>query len=83
MKSFPNLNMDQFIYTIKTALSSNDNTARSQAEETIIQYRDANPTEFFMNCAIIVQDQNFDVFTRQSAGTVASRLLNMKVKYLN
>jgi hypothetical protein len=32
-----------------------------------------------MNCAIIVQDDKYDLFTRQSAGTVASRLLNMKV----
>jgi len=41
----------QLIQIIKTALTSHDNIARSQAESQIIMYKDNNPSEFFFNCA--------------------------------
>jgi hypothetical protein len=72
--------MNQLIHTLKTALTSSDNTARSQAEKQIKHYLDINPTEFFMNCLIIFQDDIYEVSIRQSAGAVASRFLNSKLE---
>jgi hypothetical protein len=39
---------------IHKALSSTDQIIRPQAEATIIQYRDSNTSQFFLECSLII-----------------------------
>lgn len=75
-----NNNTDHLIQIIKIALTSHDNNQRGEAEAKILSYRDSNTTGFFLTCAQIIDNDKYDVQSRQSAGTVATRLINMKVK---
>jgi hypothetical protein len=77
-----NSNLNGFVTAIMKAITSQDNNERKQAEQQILYYRDSNPTEFFSNLSLIIKDESFNDHQRQSAGTVASRCLGIKVMYL-
>jgi hypothetical protein len=47
---------EQLLNIITDALTQHDNKLRTEAELKILQYRDNNSTEFFLNCADILAD---------------------------
>ncbi len=67
------------IELINEALNTIDNDQRKQAEGKLLGNLACNPSNFFLNLGEIFGDSEMPVNTRQSAGTVASRLLGMKV----
>jgi hypothetical protein len=76
-----NNQLKSLMEVISRALNSSDPILRPQAEADILQYRDTNPSQFFLECTLIIASQQFSNSERQSAGTVASRLINMKVTF--
>lgn len=49
-----NQQLKNFLDVIRIALGSTDPIARPQAEANIIQYRDSDPSQFFLDCSLIV-----------------------------
>lgn len=74
-----NNQLRSFADVISVALNSGHPVDRPNAEASLIQYRDSDPTQFFLDCSLIVSSSNFNNNERKQAGTVASRLINMKV----
>ena len=58
------------VQLIYGALKSQKNEQRKLAEKQIVDIRQSNPNEFFLECASLLVNQKEDNFIRQSASTL-------------
>ena len=64
---------------IKAATLTNDPSVQKNAENTLLQHREEQPEQFFLDNANIFNNRSIDISVRQSAGTLLTVSLKTKV----